>query len=153
MKHQNLFGMKIDDFKKKLKIKNVLCVIYFLSTIVINIILTFLRNEENHQIFLTLNIVLDVLCFFILLTYIGCYLQPKLNILKLYSENQLLIEGEIKEISQSTIRYMNLDCYMVLIDEHKFYLPENKFIKCEIDQNIKISTAYEVILEVINDEV
>ena len=152
MKVQNLFGMNADLFLKKFRLKNVLCVVYLIVTIILNIVLTLCRNESNHEVLLFLNIALDILCFFLLLTYVGYCFLPDKHMLRLYEENKLVVEGEVKEISSSTYRYMKLDCFVILIDEHKYYLPENKIIKFNVGETVKISTAYEVILEVYSDE-
>ena len=60
----------------------------------------------------------------------------------------MIINGEIESIDQTTIIYNKIDCYIVTINQKKYYSPVNSKVNLEKNKNAKISIVKGIILEV-----
>lgn len=120
---QSVLGQSARSYKKKLHQHIGLCIAGLMLTVGLNILFTSLRTERNHTLMLILNIAADVVCGFLLLYAFQVHLFPALRLYKLFCRNREQLTGKVTGISQTTQRYMDMDCYTVTVNDRRVFLP------------------------------
>ena len=119
----NVLGMSCAQCKQLLRRRLVWCILLILLTVSANILFTALRTEQNHTWMLLLNIAADVLCSFFLLYYADMQILPQYRLYKLFCRPQEQLTGTVTWISPAPQRYMDLDCYCIMVDNRRVFLP------------------------------
>ena len=123
MMTQSILGQSARSYKKRLNLYIGFCIAGLALTMGLNILFTSLRTDSNHTWMLILNICADVLCGFLLLYAWQMHILPGLRLYRLFCRNREQVSGTVTSISQSTQRYMDLDCYTVTLDDRRVFLP------------------------------
>jgi hypothetical protein len=95
-----------------------------------------------------INVLLDIIGLSLITFYYDFNVSNELKILKLFNQKAYVEKGLISEISTTTIMYNKLECYIVKINNKKYYTPIQSKIEFVLDKNVVISTVKEIILEV-----
>lgn len=120
---QSVLGQSVRSYKKKLTVHIGLCIAGLVLTVGLNILFTALRTDRNHTLMLVLNIAADVLCGFLLLYACQMHILPALRLYRLFCRNREQLTGRVTGISQTTQRYMDMDCYTVTVNNRRIFLP------------------------------
>ena len=120
---QSILGKPIHTYRKQLHRRIVLCVVAAFFTLGLNIFLTTLRTDANHNVLLTINIISDILCGIFLLHSIELYIRPQRKLYQLFTRQPEQLTGSVTHISTQPQRYMDMDCYAVTVDDRKVFLP------------------------------
>ena len=148
MMKNNVFGIEYNLKKKIIYRRIIFCVLLIVFTLILNIVILNLRHILSKNVSFILNVVSDVICFTSMMIYFDFMINKEYSLLKLFSKNKMIINGEIESIDQTTIIYNKIDCYIVTINQKKYYSPVNSKVNLEKNKNAKISIVKGIILEV-----
>lgn len=140
-------GLQPKDYQSELKKRIFHCVLIGMITFLIHLITVLLYTEHNHTIFLILNILADIGCGVFILTYSEFMIRPVRKLYLLSAKEKEKVCGMVSEISSETIRHMGLDCYEVIIEDRKYFLPANT-ITLKTHETICGYVASHVLMEV-----
>lgn len=116
--------------------------------ICLNVCLTILCNDSNHNVLLWVNILLDIICAWGLMFYNAICIAPRKKLRKLLQLPVRELTGTVKSIQEQTTRYMDFDCYAVQIGEEVLYLiPESAF-HIQVNDQVKLQTSAGIIVGV-----
>ncbi len=150
---QSILGSDMRLFTKKLNGEKSICIATLCVTVVLNVLLTFLRNDQNHSLMLWLNIVLDVAAGWFLIFYISCLIAPKQRLLRLFNGKRSAFEGTVTAISAETQRVRNVDCFTVTLTagetERQFFLPANTALSLKEKEYVQISAVSNIIVQIL----
>jgi hypothetical protein len=144
----NIFGNDITLHKKLIHKRVLCCILSVFSLIVLNVILLIFRNNIGKILSLVINVLLDIIGLSLITFYYDFNVSNELKILKLFNQKAYVEKGLISEISTTTIMYNKLECYIVKINNKKYYTPIQSKIEFVLDRNVVINTVKEIILEV-----
>lgn len=143
----NILGTTPERYRKILCMRIGKCIGITCLALLANTLLTLFRSEENHTLLLLLNIVIDIACAFFMIYYISEYVLPPRRLYRLFFVPSHTYSGVVRHISAETQRYRGIDCVVITIDTHCFFLPA-EFPEPEIGVAISVKTASNIILEV-----
>jgi hypothetical protein len=144
----NIFGNDIISYKKCVYKKIIFCVLAITILCISNILLLIFRNNIGKTLSLIVNILLDIVVLSLVTYYFDNNILNDLRILKLFNQNSYVEKGVIEEISSSTIIYNKLECYIIKINNKKYYSPVQSNIEFILNKSVVIKTTKEIILEV-----
>ena len=87
---QTILCISQKDYKNKLNINKIICIAIAVVTIALNVLFCILRNDENHQTMLILNIVVDIVGCWALVVVVSFFIAPYSQKLKLYNSKKTL---------------------------------------------------------------
>lgn len=143
----SVLGEAPNSYRKKLYQKTALCITAVLLTVGVHILLLALRTEQNHRLFLFLNIAADILCGIPLFYFVATKLTPKYRLYWLFSRKSVTFSGQVVSVSKTITRYMDMDCYEVTVDGRKLFLPADT-IALEENRQYDFSLVSNTIVEV-----
>lgn len=109
--------------QRKLRCGIVLCCAAAVLTLGLNIFLALCFTAETYLPFLLLNIAADVLCGFGIVFFADTCLHPRRICLRLSRQNGTAISCRVEAVSETTVRYLDMDCHAVTTDSRKLFLP------------------------------
>lgn len=118
-------GLQPKDYKSQSDKRISHCIIIGAITMALHLVTVLLYTEHNHIIFLILNILADIGCCVFILIYSEFMIRPVRKLYLLSAKEKEKVCGMVSEISSETIRHMGLDCYEVIIEDRKYFLPAN----------------------------
>ncbi len=144
---QTVFGADAAKYKTETNKRISLSALVAVAVIVLNVIFTALRTDENHILMLILNIFVDIAGVWFLIYFITVKISPRCRLSKLYGKKKSKHEGVIDEISDDSITQDGFDCLKLKIGERVFFLISDGAIKLEAGQKIMFLTVGNVIVE------
>ena len=144
----NVFGADCPQYKKIVSKRVLYCVLSVFLLIVLNISCLLLRGTIGKTLSMIINILLDVFVLSVVTMYYDFNVSKDLTILKLYKQKINTFSGVIDEVNQTPITYSKLKCYVVVINNKKYYSPINSKIEFIVNKSAVISTVKNIILEV-----
>ncbi len=151
---QSVFGTNKALFIQKMNREKGMCVAVLCIAIAVNIVLTLLRNEQNHTLLLWLNVALDVAVGWFLIAYISLRIVPRQRLLGLCKGKESAFEGTVCKITAQTQRVRHVDCFTVSFTvaeaERQFFLPANTALTLVEGQHVKLTAVSNVIMEIIS---
>lgn len=145
---KTIIGQSTEVFDRQTKMMVAREVAAILVVICLNIFLTLLRNDSNHNIVLWGNILLDIICVWGVMLYNAIYAAPRKKLRKLLQLPIRELCGTVKSIESHTTRYMDFDCYAVQIDEEILYLIQESAFRIQINDYVKLQTSAGIIVGV-----
>ncbi len=148
---QTIVGKNPDMALKKIKKSKWCLTALVLFVILINVICTLLRNDENHYLMLAVNIVTDISLGVFLTAYLNLVLIPRVKAKKIYGGNKAHYRGVIESVSETTVRVGGLDCFKVTLlipGRRFFFLCDNGEISIEEGREVSVYAVSGVIAEV-----
>ena len=143
---QDILGMPIRSYHKMLSIRTAICIGAAVFAVGLNLIFTLFRTEQTHLLMLWLNILTDILCGTFLLAFSDFRILPQRRLYKLALGDRLSFRGTVSDISDSIVRYTDMDCRLVDMSGHKFYVPIHT-INLEKGAAYTVSVASNIIVE------
>lgn len=147
MTKQWIYGMSPEAFGEKLKKRSIKYAMIAVATLLLNILLVILRTENTHIWCLLGNIVTDIACGVYLVYELTVIHGPEKRLFKLSNRRRDSYSGVITQIEPYTTRYANLDCYCVMLDKRRTFLPAGT-LQLEVGTQVELTLAGNVILEV-----
>ena len=86
-------------FEKTIRNRTMLAICLVLATLCINVVLTWMRTDSNHTLFLILNIASDILCGLFLLPFVTLRILPQKKLLNLMRKEKENLQATVLEIS------------------------------------------------------
>lgn len=145
---KTIIGQSTEVFDRQTKMMEAREVAVILVVICLNIFLTLLRNDSNHNILLWGNILLDIICVWGVMLYNALRVAPRKKLQKLLQLPIRELCGTVKSIEAHTTRYMDFDCYAVQIDEEILYLIQESAFRIQINDYVKLQTSAGIIVGV-----
>lgn len=145
---QNILGQSPQMCRRRLVKQAMLCAAAAAVTLWLNLALAALRKPDNHYLFLSVNIVTDIVCGWLLLFFLSTRLLPQLHLYRLTQRQHTILQAAVEQISPKTVRYMNLDCRQVTANGHIFFLPDNT-IELEAGKEYTFHLVANTVVEVV----
>lgn len=144
----NVFGRDYNSHKKVFFYRSLCCIVSLISLLLLNILILFIRNEIGKTLSFIINVLLDFIVLTLVTIYYDLYISNNLIILRLFKQNKYTFNGVIEEITTNSVMYNKLECYVVTINNKKYYSPVVSKIDFIVDKPVVISIVKEIILEV-----
>ena len=148
MEKYSVFGIDYESQKKVTRARVICCIVSVISLLIINLFILHFRSEIGKTLSLVINILLDVIVLTLVVMFYDFRVSTDLNILRLYKFKPNNFSGEIEEISTTAIMYNKIQCYVVTINNKKYYSPVVSKINFIMNKPAIICSIKEVILEV-----
>lgn len=148
MEKYSVFGIDYESQKTVTRARVICCIVSLVSLLILNLFILHFRSEIGKTISLVINIFLDVIVLTLVVIFYDFRVSTDLNILKLYKFKPNNFSGEIEEISTTAIMYNKIQCYVVTINNKKYYSPVVSKINFIMNKPAIICSIKEVILEV-----
>ncbi len=146
-----ILGKDEKAFADELKKYRLACVLSASAALLISIALLFLRSDETHNIFLSVNIILDIAVGWLDIFLITAVIRPRKKRLKLYLSKSTELCGSIASISSNTYRVGGFDCFKLTLageSTRVFFLPNIDGIELDIGKQVRVRSVSNVITEV-----
>ncbi len=152
---QNILGTDPQTFEKRIKLSRWICMAVSMTAVGLNVLLCCLRNDDNHELLLTLNIAVDILCVWFLMLYAGVFLSERRRQLKLYKGRWQCLQGCVTEITEETQRNQGFDCRRITVDageQRALLLCDNGNIQLQCGKSYVFNAVSNIIVEVTDGE-
>lgn len=120
---QTILHQPAQTLSKRLTMYSLLCVFAAAATFGINLLLAFTFTEKTRLAYLLINIGADIVIGSLILLLSCAYLQPRRKLLRLARQKGSTYTGRVESISESSLRYLGIDCREVLADGRRLFLP------------------------------
>ena len=131
---------------RKLLLRSSLCIALALLTAGLNVFLLLTYTEVSYSLHLWLNILSDIFCGIFIIVYSSFRIFPARQLLQLARRKTVPVSGTVQQISDTTTRYLNLDCWEITLDSRRLYLPV-RTIQLKIGEFYRFRTASNIIVE------
>ena len=88
---QTILCISQKDYKNKLNINKIICIAIAVVTIALNVLFCILRNDENHQTMLILNIVVDIVGCWALVVVVSFFIASFKAIFSTHNSSLLFL--------------------------------------------------------------
>ena len=143
---KTIIGQSTEEYDRKTRKMVAKAAMVLFVVFCLNVLLTFLRDETNHNVLLCTNILLDIACVWGFMLYNALCIAPRKKLLKLLQQPMRELCGTVREIQKQTTRYTDFDCYAVQIDEEILYLIQDTMIHLQVNDYVKLQTAAGIIV-------
>lgn len=120
---QTILGKPAQAFRQTLRMRTAVCIALVVLTAAINLVCVLARTETNHTVMLWVNILMDILCGFFVLSFAGFRILPQRRLYALFRKEGVSADGTVSRISNSATRHMDMDCLEVTADSRRLFLP------------------------------
>lgn len=127
-------------------LRSSLCIVLALLTAGLNVFLLFTYTEASYSLHLLLNILSDIFCGIFIIAYFSLRIFPARQLLQLTRRKTVPVSGTVQQISDTTTRYLNLDCWEITLDSRRLYLPV-RTIQLKTGEFYRFRTASNIIVE------
>ena len=146
--NNNAFGRDYNSHKKVIFYRILCCIISIISLLLLNLLFLFFRNEIGKILSFIINFLLDFIVLTLVTIYYDFQISNDLIILRLFKQKKYTFNGVIEEIATDSVMYNKLECFVVTINNKKYYSPVVSKIEFIVDKPVVISIVKEIILEV-----
>ncbi len=122
---QNILSKDKQTFEKHLTRNIAIASVVAIVMVVLNVVFSVLRTEQNHTIMLALNIVVDIIFGWFLVFLVVYIILHQARLKNIYNQQGESVSVEILSISSVTEKYRSFDCYKVDVkgdEERTYYL-------------------------------
>ena len=144
----NVFGKDYNSHKKVIFYRILCCIISLISLLLLNILFLFIRNEIGKTLSFIINVLLDFIVLTLVTIYYDFHMSNDLIILRLFKQKKYTFNGVVEDVAMDSVMYNKLECYVVTINNKKYYSPVVSKIEFIVDKPIIVSIVKEIILEV-----
>lgn len=120
---QTVLKKPLPAVRKAQKCKTALCILAVILTLGFNLALVFTASRSTATLFCILNIVSDVLCGVFLIYYLYTRLLPERVLCRFAGMPMTDYAGVIESLPAQSVRYMDMDCYEVQVNDRTLFLP------------------------------
>lgn len=122
---QNILGQDLYTYAKTEKKNVLICISIVFVAVAVNIICVIWRSAENHYFMLVGNILTDFVGGSFLIYIISEQILPGHRRYRLLQQPKTEITGQITFPETSTLRYMDINCYPVMVNGRRLFLPDS----------------------------
>lgn len=134
-----------ENTKRKLTRLTFLCTLLAFLTLGTNILLALRFTEKTRLPFLLTDIASDIAVFCGIICLLDRH-KPQRILLRLTEQKGAVLDCRVEQISDTTLRYLDLDCYEVKADSRTLFLPCGT-LKLQAGKTYRLRTASNVITE------
>lgn len=145
---QTVMGKNSEAAQKEIRRKIWLCIAIGCACLAVNIVLLILYNYKYHNLFLALNIVVDVLGCWIIFAYVSLNILPKKRLYELLTQPAEELSGTVDDISEETQKICKLDCKSVKLGGRTVFLPCEGKICVEMGKQLKLYVVSNIVIGV-----
>lgn len=120
---QNILGTSTTEYAKIIKKRTVFCVAVVMLAILLNVLFTCLRTDNNHTAMLLLNIFVDITCGAFAIYFVSFYILPQSKLLNLMKKQKEIVHGAVNNVDKQSTMYMGIACYQVMLGDRKLFVP------------------------------
>ena len=120
---QTMLGEDRAAYEKNLRRNILLCAFVFCVIVLIHVVCTYFRTEQNHTYMLIANIAADILGGSFLIARLTVCVFPGQKLLRLYDLATGQTAGQVVEIGSTVTHYIGVDCYEVSLEDRRLFLP------------------------------
>lgn len=128
---QTILGTDRAVYQKNLHRNIFLCIFILFAIVVIHVVCTLCRTEQNHTYMLIANIAADIIGGSFLIARLSMCIIPQKKLLRLYDQATQEATGQVLEIGNSIIHYIGVDCYEVCLENRRLFLPAGTIVLTE----------------------
>lgn len=129
-----ILGSGREEYRRRLDRKCMLLAAAGIAVLACNVLLVLLRTDGLHMVFLSVNVITDVLLVWAAIAMVHLVILPERRLLSLYRRGERsgrVSEGEVTEVAENTVCIQGFPCYCVQIRQgervREFYLIEGSF--------------------------
>ncbi len=145
---QTIMGKNSEAAHKEIRRKIWLCVAIGLACLAVNIVLLIIYNYKYHNLFLALNILVDVLGGWIIFAYVSLNILPKKRLFELLIQPAEELSGAVNDISEETQKICKLDCKLIKLGDRTVFLPCEGKICVEMGSKVKLYVVSNIVIGV-----
>ena len=148
---QTVLGTDRAVFQKNLRRNILLCIFVFCAIVFIHVVCTGARTEHNHSAMLIANIAADIIGGSFLIARLSMCIFPQKKLLHLYDLATQEATGQVRELGNSIIHYIGVDCYEVCLENRRLFLPADTMV-LTVGKHYRFRLKGNLIVEVSSDE-
>ena len=138
-------------YEKNLRRNILLCAFVFCVIVLIHVVCTYFRTEQNHTYMLIANIAADIIGGSFLIARLSLCVFPRKKLLKLYDLASQEEVGQVLELGSDITHYIGVDCYEVHLEKRRLFLPLGT-IALTVGKCYRFRLKGNLIVEVCGDE-
>lgn len=119
-----------------------------LTALALNVILCCAYVAELHYLLLISNVVIDVICSWVIIFRTNEKLLPLKRLIQLQSGKKRSFSATVTDVSNDTHRIPGLDCFMVAANGRRLFMPVKGCIRVTIGKSYEFDLVDNVIVEV-----
>lgn len=146
MKQTILSGRSVHSVRNMLTLQITLCVLLAVLTIGLNVYFLLTFTVATYGVYLVGAIVSDIVCGAFLVFYSGVVLLPLHRRYRLACRKTSVVSDTVRQISASSVRYLDMDCWVVTLDAWQLFLPAHTMTLQE-GTMYQLKTVAKVIVE------
>ena len=142
---QNLLGISSDKYLLKLNKYKTFTILLGILAVGINVLFLLLRTNDNHNLLLSLSIIVTVLLGWIITALVGIIIKPMTQIYELSMRQTDLVLAKIERINTDSYRVESFDCFEVYAEGNIFFLVADGNIKLREGDTVTLFIASNII--------
>ncbi len=136
------------EYLSKIKKKRIVYIVCIVVAVMLNVLFTLLRNDNNHTLFLILNVSIDVLASWFVVGYVCLTVLPMKNLYQLTLRPTEQYEIEITEMGEMVERVEKFNCTRIIAGKRVFFLSESFDVALKVGDKVKLTVASNIVTEV-----
>lgn len=120
---QTVLKQPVKTVKRSLFVKTALCILAVVLTLACNLVLALTASDGTNALFCFLNIITDIVCGIFVIWFVSVKILPERVLCRFAEKPMTEYSGEVREQSEKTVRYMDMDCYELAVNDRKLFLP------------------------------
>lgn len=117
-----------------------------LAALLCNVLFTAIRTDDNHWLMLVLNILTDAGTGCFLIYHVTDRFLPEKKRYDISVKPGEQIQGTVEAVSETVVRYLDMDCLEVTMNGRRMFLPVNT-IRLPVGQKVRLRVVWNVIVE------
>ena len=142
---QNLLGISSDKYLLKLNKYKTFTILLGILAVGINVLFLLLRTNDNHNLLLSLSIIVTVLLGWIITALVGIIIKPMTQLYELSMRQTDLVLAKIERINTDSYRVESFDCFEVYAEGNIFFLVADGNIKLREGDTVTLFIASNII--------
>lgn len=143
---QTVLNQPLACLRRQLRVKTALCALVIVLTLILNLILVLCVSDRTNSLFCLINIVSDVLCGVLVIWLCSVKISPLRNLYRLAQKPMREMTGTVKALSEHTVRYLDMDCIAVTLDDRQLFLPVDS-MRLQANQTYRFRLVSNLIME------
>lgn len=143
---QTVLKQPLNAVKRSLSVKTAFCILAVVLTLACNLVLVLTASDGTNALFCFLNIITDIVCGIFAVWFVSVKILPQRVLCRFAEKPMTEYTGEVREQSEKTVRYMDLDCYELAVSDRKLFLPASP-VRLQTGESYRFRLVSNVIME------
>lgn len=109
--------------RRQVRRRTALCLLAAVLTLTLNLVLVLTVSERTNVLFCRVNIVSDVLLGIFVIWFYSEKVAPLKRLCRLACKPMTDCFGTVSSLSGDTVRYMDMDCHTLTVNDRTLFLP------------------------------